>query len=696
MAHDGIFIDGIWSQSKGWCKFVRLTQHALPGGSGEGLGEGAMGVNQIIQKASLAVERNDDGGLPRQPGGRQAGSARKQPPEIEGPVPKDLRDADLVEDELRSSCLSRARAGIDKKAARACERCLEPPNSMWEGSAWNCPMAYPTTVNILNLHPMEASPAMAPLWRGAVASLPLALVAEVPDEGAMKIREGLAAVEWCAMMMNFQPQELPRLSSVATKCPRAAPVRGPSEGEDCLRCGKEGGCIGLQLLGLIGAMELADSVGAKCCRSAPGTGFREVPREDTEMSGFYGFLLPPRSFSLTPGRLKLRELRALGLLGTEEGHMVSLHATTSPPLMDVVQVNSLAEEPKREVPIFYHRLFHEYAEAILRASPLQKTLHERHVSTAHLSPQTLGGIASVGQPDSICCVSGENAPEVAPQALWEYTHYVQHRQSFRPLARRGRGCEQPEAAEAKAMADTTALPWLALRWLERGNPPFNSFVNLGARDGVGDDPLQFLLQDPRHVDFALAVEMDPEYCQRHRQHLPHVQVLCLQVSEATMPEILQKVPRAARRPKYPQAARQYLGAIPLRFLSSVRAKLVVLEVFDGLPPPLRFSLHEHPQLASWGGLTVWGCSLSYQVRMLKPLGYHLVWYGAGNAIYVHRSVSTRLGLPRLDEVDCYVTSVVMAMWPSGRRMRRWFYEVRSCDRWWRHIGVTRVKRPGII
>ena len=50
-------------------------------------------------EASLAVERNDDGGLPRQPGGRQAGSARKQPPEIEGPVPKDLRDADLVEDE---------------------------------------------------------------------------------------------------------------------------------------------------------------------------------------------------------------------------------------------------------------------------------------------------------------------------------------------------------------------------------------------------------------------------------------------------------------------------------------------------------------------------------------------------------------------------------------------------------------------
>lgn len=38
----------------------------------------------------------------------------------------------------------------------------------------------------------------------------------------------------------------------------------------------------------------------------------------------------------------------------------------------------------------------------------------------------------------------------------------------------------------------------------------DSFVNLGARDGLADDPLQFLLRDPRHVEFALAVEMDPE------------------------------------------------------------------------------------------------------------------------------------------------------------------------------------------
>lgn len=85
------------------------------------------------------------------------------------------------------------------------------------------------------------------------------------------------------------------------------------------------------------------------------------------------------------------------------------------------------------------------------------------------------------------------------------------------------------------MADTTALPWLALRpersvslqpsrrWLQRAAPWARSqrshgtiggqdtFVNLGARDGLADDPLQFLLRDERFVVDALAVEMDPKH-----------------------------------------------------------------------------------------------------------------------------------------------------------------------------------------
>ena len=82
------------------------------------------------------------------------------------------------------------------------------------------------------------------------------------------------------------------------------------------------------------------------------------------------------------------------------------------------------------------------------------------------------------------------------------------------------------------MADTTALPWLALRPQRTESRPTpqvaaarcpmgpephvggarwqDTFVNLGARDGLGDDPLQFLVREERFVAEALAVEMDPE------------------------------------------------------------------------------------------------------------------------------------------------------------------------------------------
>lgn len=47
----------------------------------------------------------------------------------------------------------------------------------------------------------------------------------------------------------------------------------------------------------------------------------------------------------------------------------------------------------------------------------------------------------------------------------------------------------------------------------------------------------------------------------------------------------------------------------------MRAKLVVMEVYDGLPPPLRFALHESEKLR-WPPTPPWGCSLSYQARAL--------------------------------------------------------------------------------
>ena len=96
--------------------------------------------------------------------------------------------------------------------------------------------------------------------------------------------------------------------------------------------------------------------------------------------------------------------------------------------------------------------------------------------------------------------------------------------------------------------------------------------------------------------------------------------------------------------------------------------------------------------------------MSSQVQLMKQFDLQLVWYGAGNAIFAHRLAAHLLGLlgsaiavrrpncsaislpvrdclsaglpSPLDEVDCYAKSVLMTMWPSGRTLRRWFYEER--------------------
>ncbi|CAJ1390672.1 unnamed protein product, partial [Effrenium voratum] len=369
--------------------------------------------------------------------------------------------------------------------------------------------------------------------------------------------------------------------------------------------------------------DMADAVGAKCCR------------QDTD-AGFYGFVLPLRSFSLngTPHDLDscselpclfslanfqtvssdpaeaVPELQSLGLLATQWQPYLPLTGTTSPILMDRVRVNEIAAAP-----IFYHRLFHDYA-------------------------------------------------EVVPQGLWEYAHYMNHRPRFEAaLAARTsprlRGCEQLLAARARATADTAALPWLARRWAERGNKPFDSFVNIGAKDGGEEDPLHALLLDKAAVRFALAVEMNPEFCAAHLLRLPHVELLCAKAQRETMPQILARLPRheaLGRVPWLDVFKVDIDGAdcdVAQAFLSAARAKLVVMEVYDGLPPPFRFALHESEKLR-WPPRPPWGCSLSYQVRFLEQLGYQLTWFGAGNAIYVHTSVAERLGvLSPLDEVDCY-------------------------------------------
>jgi hypothetical protein len=254
------------------------------------------------------------------------------------------------------------------------------------------------------------------------------------------------------------------------------------------------------------------------------------------------------------------------------------------------------------------------------------------------------------------------------------------------------------------MADTDVVQWIADRWTLRGQSPLRSFVNLGARNGLNDDPFEDIFRTPQNVSFALAVEMDPAMCSEHEANFPHVKVLCTRITAESVVSIIEQLPRSLRSTAWQEASwsekqdgAPLLGGMPAldmlkvdldgadcdiiqSFLSLAPAKFVITEVYDGIPPPFRFALHESVFFSRlpWEGEgrpAPWGCSLSYQVHLFGSFGFDLVWYGAGNAVFAHRSTRANLGLPApLDEVDCYSQSVIISMWPDGRVMRKWFYE----------------------
>jgi len=300
--------------------------------------------------------------------------------------------------------------------------------------------------------------------------------------------------------------------------------------------------------------------------------------------------------------------------------------------------------------------------------------------------------------------------EVAGLAAVEHGRFRARELEFRERLRERsafrygwKSCSQPEAGDAGIFSDSIAMVWIADRWHKQGQKRISSFVNFGAGDGVGDDPLARLLQYPDYVDFGLAVEINEEFCAAHRLNLPHVKLVCKPLRIDSIPALVEELPQKLRNPAWEQMgwgkkrdafvgdSLPALDAVKVdldshdcdileAFLLRVPAKFVATEVFDGVPPPIQFAMHESaeslkPEWASERH-SAFGCSLSHQVHLLGSLGYMLVWYSAANAVFAHRQAVPILDLPApLDEVDCFAKSMVHASWPDGRTLRRWFQEV---------------------
>lgn len=407
--------------------------------------------------------------------------------------------------------------------------------------------------------------------------------------------------------------------------------------------------------------DVGDSLGNKCCRQLTN-------------GGFYGFLVPTLYFE----RGSARERRGSNgsLWSLHRFRVVSYRAQVSE-LLEVGVIESIGGA---------------YSMRLMKDDP---PLADRH--WAHMSKDYLYRIY-------------HQEAEVVSLAAIEHTRFRAREVEFRARLRERdtyrygwKSCSQPEAGVAGIFSDANAMSWVAERWYQQGHKRLGSFINFGAGDGVGDDPLAKLVQHPQAVDFALAVEINPELCEAHRYNLPHVKLICKQLRIDTIPALVDELPLWLRNPAWEQLGWSQKrdafddGSLPAldavkvdldshdcdileAFLLRVPAKFVATEVFDGVPPPIQFAMHESSESLKpvWASErhSAFGCSLSYQVHLLGSLGYMLVWYSAANAVFAHRRAVPLLDLPApLDEVDCFAKSVVHASWPDGRTLRRWFQEV---------------------
>lgn len=304
--------------------------------------------------------------------------------------------------------------------------------------------------------------------------------------------------------------------------------------------------------------------------------------------------------------------------------------------------------------------------------------------------------------------------ELPRQVAWEVMRFREHEAEFQAVfeARRKRhrhgyhSCHKQFDTHKLFVLSSSALMLHLRRLLSWRNVPETRFVNLGANDGIGDDPLGPMLQEMPLVS-AVAVERDPALCTLHKANLPHVHLWCGAVTPPTALEALEDwVPwndpdvqeRGVLRvdvlkidiDSYDCALLEaYLAGVFSERLGEklrLQPSIILSEVNDGIPPPVQQALLFDPALLNVsfespecsGNIPVSGCSLSYQVKQMARFGYSLLMYASGNAVFAHESVVPKLAEAGIDgpvdEFECYWHTIVSAQCVSGRQLRRWFHE----------------------
>eukprot|EP00439_Symbiodinium_sp_Y106_P058947 s1357_g8.t1 len=197
------------------------------------------------------------------------------------------------------------------------------------------------------------------------------------------------------------------------------------------------------------------------------------------------------------------------------------------------------------------------------------------------------------------------------------------------------------------------------------------YINVGAHDGHIDDPLYEYARSTNAS--GVAVERQPGLCARHREALPNVKVVC---SEATPHGILDMI-----RPVLSDASEIDVMKVDIdsfdcpvleTLLPEVRARIILVEANPSIPPPYQWSMLYHPELWHFFAnfsqpeeVPIRGCSLSYEVQLLRRFGYDLIAFGGHDAVFAHESVRSAFRafteVP-MDEFDCYNKCLCSLTW----------------------------------
>ena len=233
---------------------------------------------------------------------------------------------------------------------------------------------------------------------------------------------------------------------------------------------------------------------------------------------------------------------------------------------------------------------------------------------------------------------------------------------------------------------------------EAGTSMSGSYINIGANDGLSDDPLAAFAQSDlvKASRLALAIEADEVLCAKHAENLPWVKLVCSKATTQNLRRLLSGFPDSARfdLDVLKVDIDSYDGPMIEECISArLRPKVLQVEINAGIPPPLQYALLDSPQLRDAHptvellgvfseklpiNAPIAGVSLSYLVRRLAPQ-YILMDIASPDAIFLRADIARLMSLDPLDEFDAFSRAWADVHGFHRATLRRWVFELDELD-----------------